>query len=196
MRTGVVLSDETGCILYVSAAIEAILGYASDELIRDTGRKLMHPDDVGRQRDAHVDLLSRPGASRIALARYLHKDRTYRWIEARVTNLLEAPAVGAILSEFRDVTEHENGKDLLVAAQHPPSTVEASTSARRPLCLEPWLTHILEHARALEAELTASKTRTPAAMHLLTEVVEAVHSIRCANRDVGGGTSDVPRSHG
>jgi hypothetical protein len=40
-------------------------------------------------------------------ARLRHKDGSWRWVEGRVTNLLENPAVRAVVSNFRDITERK-----------------------------------------------------------------------------------------
>jgi PAS domain S-box-containing protein len=49
--------------------------------------------------------------------RLVQPDGTIRWIEASLTNLIDHPAVGAIVGNLRDVTERKMADDALVVAQ-------------------------------------------------------------------------------
>ena len=92
---------------YVSPAIGRVLGYTPDEFIGLNGFEHIHPDDVEEVRRRFDEVLKQPGASLAIDTRLRHKDGSWRWVESRVTNLLEEPTVRAIVSNFRDVTDRK-----------------------------------------------------------------------------------------
>ena len=57
----------------------------------------------------------RPGPSRDARCaieyRLRHQDRSWRWVESRITNLLDDPAVHGIVTNSQDVTDRRSAED-------------------------------------------------------------------------------------
>src|SRR4051812_2650275 len=101
----IALISPEGTVEYVTPAVTRILGHTPEEFISRNGFGHIHPEDVGRVRGRFAELLTQPGASVAIDTRLRHKDGSWRWVESRVTNLLENPAVRAVVSNFRDVTE-------------------------------------------------------------------------------------------
>ncbi|MFO0930510.1 MAG: PAS domain S-box protein [Gemmataceae bacterium] len=99
------LLDANGTYLYVSPASRAIIGYTPTEMLGRNGFELVHPDDLEAVRAAFIRLLPTPGATDTAEYRARHLDGSYRWVQTRATNLLHDPAVGAVVCNFRDITE-------------------------------------------------------------------------------------------
>ena len=109
--------EADGSLRYVSPAITRNLGYSAEELIGMTTVDLAHPDD--RERVLHIlspslDTRSAPAAIDY---RYRHKDGTWRWFEASVTNLLDDEHVRGIVVNARNVTERRNAEQALRAAE-------------------------------------------------------------------------------
>ena len=103
----IALVGPDGTVEYVSPAIGRVLGYTPDEFIGLNGFEQIHPEDVEEVRRRFGEVLEQPGASLAIDTRLRHKDGSWRWVESRVTNLLEEPAVRAVVSNFRDVTERK-----------------------------------------------------------------------------------------
>jgi PAS domain S-box-containing protein len=88
----------------VSPSARHLLGTEPEEL---AGKHLLvdvHPEDHRRVAigiEAHV---RQPGAVWSERYRLQHRDRSWRWIEATSTNLLNEPAVSAVVVNRRDVT--------------------------------------------------------------------------------------------
>ncbi|MGQ3675828.1 PAS domain S-box protein [Xanthobacter sp. TB0139] len=102
---GIAILRQDGQVRYVSPSIATVLGY--DER-RATGRNALsyiHPADMARLRlaldHARAD---GPGGVRNAAYRILHRDGSWRHHEATVKDLTDAPDIGGILVNFRDVT--------------------------------------------------------------------------------------------
>ncbi|MGA3121933.1 MAG: PAS domain S-box protein [Polyangiaceae bacterium] len=114
---GIVLSTETGTIVYVSPAAARMFGRAVVDLLGTDIRAYLHPDDVERAADHRRRSLREPGNTPPEVRRVVWPDGTVRWIEVRLTNLLDRPSVGAVVSNVRDITARKLTDDALVVAQ-------------------------------------------------------------------------------
>jgi len=97
----VAITSESGVIEYVSPAHERILGYPASEVIGGTSLRRVHPDDAQTWRSPA------PAETSTFVARVMHRDGTWRWIEVTTTNLTHDPAVRAYVSNYRDITERK-----------------------------------------------------------------------------------------
>jgi PAS domain-containing protein len=82
-------------------------------LLAATAFDQIHPEDTPEARRKFEEVLQRPGKSLAIDTRVRHKDGSWRWVESRVTNLLDNPAVGAVVSNFRDITERKRVEQQL-----------------------------------------------------------------------------------
>ncbi|MES2604845.1 MAG: PAS domain S-box protein [Pseudomonadota bacterium] len=91
-------------ILYLSPSVTAVEGYLPEELIGRSGIENTHPDDLPVIRDLIDKLLANPGKAMPVLWRRRHKKGYWLWLEGFATNLLDEPAVGAIVTNYRNVS--------------------------------------------------------------------------------------------
>ncbi|NJM12772.1 MAG: PAS domain S-box protein [Synechococcaceae cyanobacterium SM1_2_3] len=105
---GIVLLDET--IRYASPAVERILGYTSEEALALDPDRLTHPEDLPPLLSLLNDLLGQPGCVVTTQYRVRHKDGSWRWLESTISNLLAEPSVGALVFNFRDITERRRAE--------------------------------------------------------------------------------------
>ena len=101
----VALVNREGAFSYVSPSMTRVLGYRPDELIGSNALALIHPLDLDSIKKLFDELLHEPSKIAAAEIRYKGKNGSWRWIEGVGKNLLEDPAVGAIVVNFRDITE-------------------------------------------------------------------------------------------
>lgn len=111
------LVDSTGQVLYSSHAVSPIFGYSLEERVGKNIFEFVHPDDRGQVLPTFKKLLSSPYSSVSVQLRYQHKNGSWRWIEALGTNLLDNPSVGAVVINYRDVTERRQLMEQLFQAQ-------------------------------------------------------------------------------
>ena len=107
------LIDEHGIIIYESPASTRMLGYAPGELL---GRGLfdyLPPEDQDPEVRRMKRLLLRPGATVSGEILFRHKGGTWRWLDVVGTNLLHEDAVGAIVLNYRDITERKHAEEQL-----------------------------------------------------------------------------------
>lgn len=110
----VILSAE-GKPIYASASAIRMLGYTEAELFNLDLLTIAHPDDVESLGKVMEKVLANPGVAMNGhTGRMRHKNGSWRWLEATVTNMLHEPAINGIIDNFRDVTEKKLTEDLLV----------------------------------------------------------------------------------
>ncbi len=107
------LIDKNNHILYLSPSVKSVEGYEPEELIGRSGIENTHPDDLPVIRDAVQKLLENPGKPMPAVWRRRHKDGRWLWLEGIATNLLDDPAIGAIVTNYRDITERKKAEETL-----------------------------------------------------------------------------------
>jgi two-component system cell cycle sensor histidine kinase/response regulator CckA len=90
-------------IRYVSPALLRALGYETHEMVGHPARNFVHPDDARLADSASHG--APPDRPVVTTLRLLHKNGSWRLHEGTSTNLLHDPAVRAIVSNRRDVTE-------------------------------------------------------------------------------------------
>jgi len=109
----VALLDETGAITYVSQAATRLLGYGVPELTGTNAFGFLHPDDLELAQRLCQQLLDQPGTPIRTELRARHKDGSYHLVEAVAVNRLDDPAVGAVVANWRDITERLRAEELL-----------------------------------------------------------------------------------
>ncbi len=104
-REAVLLLERDGKVVYAGSPSERIIGYDLRTAERIGIADLAHPDEADALVQQVNALLDSPSASTTLLFRARHRDGTYVWVEAAVTNLLDDPDVSAVVCTFRDVNE-------------------------------------------------------------------------------------------
>ncbi|MEO5893132.1 MAG: PAS domain S-box protein [Ferruginibacter sp.] len=113
----VAILDAKGRPVYVSSSVKRILGYTEEELMNIDLFTISHPDDTAALGDVMQQVMANPGIAITGhTGRMLHKDGSWRWIEATVTNLLHDPAINGIVDNFRDVTERKIAEEKIIHA--------------------------------------------------------------------------------
>ena len=93
-----------GRVGFVSPSVTEVLGYSPEQVEGRAVIELLHPEDVTKVTRAAAS--TAPGESTpTILHRVRHADGGWRSLEARATNLLDDPGMGAWVVSGRDVTD-------------------------------------------------------------------------------------------
>jgi hypothetical protein len=106
-----------GTILYGSPATSRILGYELPEFVGRNALDLIHSDDREAVVARLTEAMAHPRVRVDVSARVLHRDQSWRYLEGIFTNLLDDPSVGAIVNNYRDVTERRSLQEQVIQAQ-------------------------------------------------------------------------------
>jgi diguanylate cyclase (GGDEF)-like protein/PAS domain S-box-containing protein len=109
----IVLYDKEGTCLYTTPSIKRFTGYADHEVIGRSAMEFVHEDDVRDMLSIWFDLLKRPAGHAVMEQRIRHKDGHHLWIEARLSNRLDDPAVNGIVSNFHDIGERKRAEERI-----------------------------------------------------------------------------------
>lgn len=107
----VALIGADGTLLYSSPSGARLLGYTPDAIAGHNAFELIHPADLLRTRRLFERLKVKPGGREIAEYRYRHSDGRWIWVEASATNMLDEPSLGAIVVNYRDITERRTAEE-------------------------------------------------------------------------------------
>jgi PAS domain S-box-containing protein len=100
-------------ILYASPATGRILGFAPSDVVGHTPTEWVVEEDRARVTAETAEVMLRAGSNRLMEFRVRHRDGSIRWIEAMISNMLGEAAVGALVVNFRDITErHVAGAEI------------------------------------------------------------------------------------
>jgi diguanylate cyclase (GGDEF)-like protein/PAS domain S-box-containing protein len=102
----VTLLDADGVAIYQSDSGQAVLGREAGDVLGQTFAHLTHPDDAAYSRAQFIKVVTGGLATRVSYeGRFRHADGSWRQLEVIMTNLLDDPDVGAIVSNSRDITD-------------------------------------------------------------------------------------------
>jgi PAS domain S-box-containing protein len=109
----VVLVDARGIVRYASPATTRILGYGVDEYIGRTVFELLHPADRQGVIDLFDQLVRQPASRFTVEFRALHREGSWRWLEATGVNSLAEPNIAGIVVNYHDITERKHANAAL-----------------------------------------------------------------------------------
>src|SRR5215469_13021602 len=109
----ITLLTPEGSVIYANPSIERILGYTPQELMTINGFAVIHPGDIASFAHTFQHLLAIPGLVGTQQFRSRHKNGSWRWVEATVTNLLHHPDVQAVVMNLHDITARKQAEEHL-----------------------------------------------------------------------------------
>ncbi|MFN8384004.1 MAG: PAS domain S-box protein [Anaerolineales bacterium] len=107
------LLDEHGTLVWESPAATYMLAYQHDHFKGRNIFDLVHPDDIKQVQNKFSEALKEPGKAIHDSFRLKHANGTWRWVEAVGTNLIHEPSVGAIVINYRDITERKDAERIV-----------------------------------------------------------------------------------
>lgn len=183
---GISLVDTMGKVLYASPSVAKILGYTPEELVGKSGFPLVHPEDLPHVQKLLATVIATPNASDTSEIRVQRKNGTWVWIESTTRNLLSDPAVHALVSNFRDISERkelERAKDefLMIAAHE----------LRSPLSSMRWnMESLLKDAAKFPKSF---KEKVHQIYHNNHKMITLVNEILDVSRIIQGKVTDSPQ---
>jgi PAS domain S-box-containing protein/putative nucleotidyltransferase with HDIG domain len=109
--------DAQGMLIYESPSQRRPLGYPPGSFIGRSLFELFHPEDRAAADQLLAQVIAEPGSNREAMLRLRHQDGSWRWMEGIITNLLDEPAVRALVINYRDVTQRQQVQEALKVSQ-------------------------------------------------------------------------------
>jgi PAS domain S-box-containing protein len=101
-----------GGIFYASPSVERLTGYTLEFLRGRDPMDVFHPDSGsgGSAATLRDGMLLTPGALVTNEVQVQCRDGSWKWIEYTASNLLHEPSVGAVVMNFRDISERKSAE--------------------------------------------------------------------------------------
>ena len=109
----IVLLDRNAVVSYASPSVTTVLGYPVEEYLGHNILEFIHLQDRDYIIRRLSEVLAGPGTIVHGQCRSYHKEGAWRWIEGTAHNLLEEPAVNAIVVNYHDITERKMAEEVL-----------------------------------------------------------------------------------
>jgi len=109
----IALLSPSGSVLYASPSTDRVLGYPADEMSGADWFGHVVDEDRAPAREFFTALAADPGRHASFECRMRSRSGEILWIETTLTNLLNESGVGAVVVNYRDVTERRRAVDDL-----------------------------------------------------------------------------------
>jgi PAS domain S-box-containing protein len=104
---GLTLAAADGTVIERSLSAQKILGLDASETLGKLRLDLIHPDDLSAFNEVCTQVKHTPDKVLTVEYRFRMPYGSYKWVETTLHNQLQEPAVGAIVLNFRDITERK-----------------------------------------------------------------------------------------
>jgi diguanylate cyclase (GGDEF)-like protein/PAS domain S-box-containing protein len=105
--SGVVLLDHELAFSYAGASTFRLLGYTEEQLNGTSFLSYVHPRERQAARKIFSDVIAGKRQETQGELRFMHQSGTWVWLEGFAQNLLHDPSVGAIVINYRDISQRK-----------------------------------------------------------------------------------------
>ena len=109
----ILIASADGTIMYESPAVSRVMGYEGASRVGGSAFDALHPGDAAAVHQLFQDVAEQPNALVATQFRARHSDGTWRHLEGVAKNLLDDPAVGGVVINYRDVTDRSTLEEQL-----------------------------------------------------------------------------------
>jgi diguanylate cyclase (GGDEF)-like protein/PAS domain S-box-containing protein len=102
-----------GTFLYVSPAVESVLGYPPEDLVGTLGFDYVHAEDAAFAAEAFAGIAETPGVHAPVEVRVRAADGSLRHVEAVPNNRLDDPVLRGVVVTFRNLTRRVRAEEEL-----------------------------------------------------------------------------------
>ena len=124
-KEGISVLNNEGKIIYQSPSNAQVLGYSDEEIRNHNFFDFIHPEDLESAHQLYSEIYAAPGKFLMTEIRYRQNDGSYINLELEIINLLHEDTIGGMVVNFRDITESENQKKLLLRNQSMLNTAQS-----------------------------------------------------------------------
>lgn len=116
--SGVVLLDGDLRFSFTSSSTQHLIGYEEHELLGRSLFEFVHPRELENARSVFRGMVDQPNHETHGELRFRHRDGRWIWLEGFSQNLLHEPSVGAIVLNYRDVSQRKETEKQLEYRAH------------------------------------------------------------------------------
>jgi len=186
--------DKDLCFKWGSPSASRITGYGPMDIYGKPILSFIHSDDAEQARKDHGYILQNPGMTLAVERRFRHKDGSYHWHEAILTNLLDDPSVEGLIVNSRDISDRKLMEEELLESNRELDSFASTVShdLRTPLSLIEGYAQLMRAEGNTEEELDAYLKSIIAAARRMDELTESLLEYAQAGQPAGAATLVEP----
>jgi diguanylate cyclase (GGDEF)-like protein/PAS domain S-box-containing protein len=108
-----IITDARFKIKFANPALQEVIGYSIEEIIRNAMRPVLHSDDEEAHKDKLRELRDTPHSTVFSRHRTRHKDGHWIWLETRGYNMLHDAAINGLVFSIEDITLRKEAEQKL-----------------------------------------------------------------------------------
>lgn len=114
-----VLPHDGSTLSYVSPSVTRVMGWPTDQAAQMRWGEVIHPEHMPRWIETVRAAYDSPRSSQRVEIRALHRDGSWRWLDATLLNRVDDPLIQGVILHFHDVTaRHLAEQELARRALH------------------------------------------------------------------------------
>ena len=190
----IAILDEDLNYVWGSTGAARVTGYVADDIYGKNFLDYIAPQNMEWSKDFFAALKREPIATRTLEGLFRHKDGSYHYHEAIVTNLLDDPYVHGIVINSRDITERKLMEEQLRASNRELDAFAATVShdLRTPLSLIEGYAQLMRAENTTEEEKEAYLKSIIAASRRMDELTESLLEYAQAGKAAGEAVTVEP----
>ncbi|WP_353152885.1 EAL domain-containing protein [Herminiimonas fonticola] len=99
-----IITDADYHIKFANPALQEVIGYSYEEILRNAIKPILHPDDEEEHKGKLRHLRDTPHSTIFSRHRTRHRDGHWVWLETRGYNMLHDSAINGLVFSIEDVT--------------------------------------------------------------------------------------------
>ncbi|WP_076591115.1 putative bifunctional diguanylate cyclase/phosphodiesterase [Herminiimonas arsenitoxidans] len=108
-----IITDSHYHIKFANPALQEVIGYDADEVIKHAMKPVLHADDEAEHQEKLRHLRDTPHSTIFSRHRTRHKDGHWIWLETRGYNMLHDAAINGLVFSIEDVTLQRDAEQKL-----------------------------------------------------------------------------------
>lgn len=108
-----IITDAHYKIKFANPALQEVIGYSIDEIIRNAMKPVLHSEDEAQHKAKLRELRDTPHSTVFSRHRTRHKDGHWIWLETRGYNMLHDGAINGLVFSIEDVTLRKEAEQKL-----------------------------------------------------------------------------------
>ncbi|MBF8178916.1 sensor domain-containing protein [Herminiimonas contaminans] len=109
-----IITDAHYKIKFANPALQEVIGYSIDEIIRHAMKPVLHSEDEAQHKAKLRELRDTPHSTVFSCHRTRHKDGHWIWLETRGYNMLHDAAINGLVFSIEDITLRKEAEQKLL----------------------------------------------------------------------------------
>jgi len=108
--------DANANFTYISPTVKNVLGFEPDDMVGKNAFDFIHPNDLPYTKE-QFNIIKNKEYIELMPFRFKDANNKWRWIETKLTNLIDDISINGIVANSRDITEKKRAQEIIKASE-------------------------------------------------------------------------------